>query len=236
MRHFLSISLLALIFFSSCTENPNATLIQGRWQGTSWLSNGSPKDVRIDEVTFEFDSTGQYDFTYSGKSEKGKYKVENDMLFTQAEGQQEMMVKIEYLTLDSMILQMNNGGTAEKLTLIRADNSAAGLSKESPSYPELTDDGTHRLKPGQRVQVKVYENGSTGSYWHVLKPTDSTIIKIQNDEYISESDDPNIVGAGGTRIFTIEAVKIGKDSLVLAHGREGEAESWSYNRYAIVVE
>jgi predicted secreted protein len=236
MRPIFFLVLSIWIFFSACTENPNAILIQGRWQGASWIANGAPKAVSIDAVYFEFDTTGHYVFTYNDKPEKGTYKVEKELLFTKAEGQQEMMVKIELLTLDSLVLGMNNGGTAEKLTLIRQDEQPAKTSSENKSYLQLTDDGTYRLKPGQRAQIKVYENTSTGSYWQVLKPTDSTTIRIQNDDYIPESTDPYIVGAGGTRIFTIEGVKRGQDSLVLFHGREWEPESWSFNRYAIIVE
>lgn len=225
----------ALILFSACTDNPNAYLIQGRWKGSSWLNNGSTKQVQMEAVLFEFDSTGQYAFTYKNNTQKGTYKVENDLLFTKAEGQQEMMVKIERLTLDSMILGMNNGGTAETLILIRDDEKSVNKSSENKSYLQLGDDGTYRLRIGQRAQIRVYENATTGAYWDVKKPTDSAIIRI-NDEYIAENDDIDIVGAGGTRLYTIEGVKKGQDSLVLWHGREWESETWRFNRYAIIVE
>ncbi len=234
--HRILIGLLITIVFASCGENPNDKMIVGRWKSVSWLADGRPKNIKIDGVFFAFDSLGQYTFWQPGNTEEGTYKIEKNMLFTKAKGQQEMMVKIELLTLDSLVLGMNNGGTPEKLTLIRHAEQPGKISGENNTYLQLADNGTYRLKPGQRAQIKVYENTSTGAYWQVLKPTDSAIIRMHSDDYIPESNDPGIVGAGGTRIYTIEAMRSGKDSLVLFHGREWEPDSWSFSRYLIVVE
>ena len=234
--HRILIVLLITIVFASCGQNPNDKMIVGRWKSISWLADGRPKNIKIEGVFFAFDSLGQYTFWQPGNTEEGTYKIEKNMLFTKAKGQQEMMVKIELLTLDSLVLGMNNGGTAETLTMIRHTEQPAKISGENKSYLQLTDDGTYRLKPGQRAQIKVYENASTGAYWQISKPKDSAIIRMFSDDYISERNDHNIVGAGGTRIYTIEDMGIGKDSLVLFHGREWEPDSWSFSRYLIVVE
>jgi predicted secreted protein len=234
MNKFLS-GLLMSLFFISCSYNPNNELIIGQWKAVSWLADETPKNINIDAVHFVFDSLGNYTFQYPGNMEKGTYKIEKNMLFTKAEGQLEIMTRLEKITKDSIILSMQNGNTPERLTLIRA-GLAENTTKKTEGYLQLTTNGTYRLKPGQRAQFKDYENASTGAYWQVLKPKDSAIIRIQNEEYISESNDPEIVGAGGTRIYTIEAMRSGKDSLVLFHGREWEPDSWSFSRYLIVVE
>ena len=41
------------------------------------------------------------------------------MLFTKPEGQAEIMVKISKLTNDSLVFDMNRGGTVEVLTLLK---------------------------------------------------------------------------------------------------------------------
>jgi hypothetical protein len=45
--------------------------------------------------------------------------VDGDKLYTHAEGQQEIMVKIIKLTADSLTFDMNRGGVSEKLFLKR---------------------------------------------------------------------------------------------------------------------
>ena len=103
----------------SCTDNKNNKLIAGNWQGVEWLVNNAPADRNVQQTAFSFDDKGAYSFDYGGTKETGTYKVENDMLFTTPEHQSEIMVKILKLTTDSLVFDMNRGGSAEQLTLVR---------------------------------------------------------------------------------------------------------------------
>lgn len=118
-----SIKLLAFISIAflpgSCSESKNNKMINGHWAGAAWLINGQPSNRDIEHTAFKFDSTGHYSFVYADTKEEGTYKVENDMLFTTPAGQTEIMVKIKKLTNDSLVFDMNRGGQAEELTLIR---------------------------------------------------------------------------------------------------------------------
>ncbi len=113
------ILLVALFYFSSCSNTENNKLIIGNWSGKEWLINGSPSNRNVAETHFIFDDKGNYSYSYSGTEEKGTYKVENNMLFTKPGDQQEIMVKIAKLTADSLIFDMNRGGQTELLTLTR---------------------------------------------------------------------------------------------------------------------
>ena len=113
------ISLFLCTILSSCSHSENEKLISGSWQGTEWLVNGQPSGRNVQQTAFSFDDKGQYSFDYGDAKETGTYKVENDMLFTTPQGQNEMMVKILKLTKDSLVFDMNRGGTRETLTLVR---------------------------------------------------------------------------------------------------------------------
>ena len=108
-----------LISVSSCGNQENNKLIVGNWTGKEWLVNGSPSNRNVAETHFTFDDQGNYTYSYSGTEEKGTYKVENDMLFTKPGDQQEIMVKINKLSADTLIFDMNRGGQTELLTLLR---------------------------------------------------------------------------------------------------------------------
>ncbi len=103
----------------SCTHSENEKLIAGSWQGTEWLVNGQPSARNVQKTAFSFDGKDKYSFDYGDTKESGTYKVENDMLFTTPQGQNEMMVKILKLTKDSLVFDMNRGGTPETLTLVK---------------------------------------------------------------------------------------------------------------------
>ena len=118
------INLLVMLFvlttlISSCIDSKNNKLIIGQWKGASWLENGIPNASKSENTSFVFDEKEHYIFTHNGTSKKGTYKVENNLLFTTEEGMQEIMVNITKLTADSLVFDMNNGGTPEQLTLIK---------------------------------------------------------------------------------------------------------------------
>lgn len=116
--HIVCVVILATIL-TACTPNENQEKLIGKWDGVDWQVNGKPAELNVHSTHFSFDSTGAYTYEYLGNKEKGTYKVENEMLFTTPDNQQEMMVKIAKLTKDTLIFDMNRGGQAEMLTLIR---------------------------------------------------------------------------------------------------------------------
>ena len=113
--HFI----LAMIFMTACNGKIDEKLIHGEWKGTEWLIEGQTGDYDATSALFTFDEKGKYSFNYAGSGETGKYHISNNELFTTPDGGIQMMVKIQKLTADSLVMQMNRGGTAEKLTLLR---------------------------------------------------------------------------------------------------------------------
>ena len=108
-----------LLLILSCNNSENSKLIVGNWYGSNWLIDGKPSDLKVQSTYFTFNDKGDYTYEYAGNKEAGKYKVENDMLFTTPANQQEIMVKITKLTKDSLIFEMNRGGRPESLTLLK---------------------------------------------------------------------------------------------------------------------
>jgi hypothetical protein len=109
-----------LAFFTiACKKEADKKLIIGHWTGTEWLVEGQPSTHTPEAAVFTFDDTGHYTFTYNDNIEKGDYYVNNDQLFTTPEGGIKMMVKIPKLTRDTLIFDMNRGGQAERLKLVR---------------------------------------------------------------------------------------------------------------------
>jgi Lipocalin-like domain len=120
MKKIILSAILFTILFTSCTENKNASLIVGKWQAIQWLVAGKVSTNNAAATSFTFDDKAAYTFNYDGTIEKGTYKVDNNSLYTTAEKQQEIMVNITKLTTDSLTFEMNRGGQAETLILVKA--------------------------------------------------------------------------------------------------------------------
>ena len=117
----VSTIIISCIVSSCAHDSHNKELIVGKWKASEWLVKDAPSDYVIANTGFNFDKSGTYVFTYDGTDEKGTYIVKEDKLYTTPYEQQEIMVKINKLTTDSLVFEMNRGGQKETLTLLKAE-------------------------------------------------------------------------------------------------------------------
>lgn len=115
-----AIYFLFFLFFASCAvENPYEALILGEWRGHEWQIKDSTVKQRVDSIYFKFAPDSLYNASFVGTNQKGKYWLRDNRLYTQDEGQLEVMVKISSLNTDTMTFEMNRGGTPETLILLK---------------------------------------------------------------------------------------------------------------------
>lgn len=123
MKKIVNCILFAILFAyitlgCGTKANNNENLLSGNWQAVGWTDANNKALEQTSSVKFTFGG-GKYNYQNNEINEKGTYKVENDMLFTTAEGENEMMVKIIKITKDSLILGMNRAGQIEFLSLVK---------------------------------------------------------------------------------------------------------------------
>ncbi len=117
-RYLLIIGALS-ISISACQHAIDKKMLLGEWKGAQWLIEGQTADYDATSTFFSFQDDGTYTYRYTDMEEKGKYFVSRDELITTPDGGIKMMVRIEKLTSDSLVMNMNRGGTSETLTLVR---------------------------------------------------------------------------------------------------------------------
>lgn len=117
MKNLLLVAATTL-FMASCAEAPIATLdqIEGDWKGVEIKQNGSVQNLIDFGFKFNSDST----YTYKGGSykEQGVFSIQGNKLITHAEGDLEKQVQITKITADTLVLDMNDAGTAMVMTLV----------------------------------------------------------------------------------------------------------------------
>ena len=101
------------------------------------------------------------------------------------------------------------------------DSEKKNKTVDLPSI-QLKENQINKIQTGQKVYVEEFQNASTGAEWNMIHEPDSTVLKLVDTDYKSESDNPEIVGAGGVLRWNYIALKPGKDSLVMWYGRSWE--------------
>lgn len=112
-------ALLLFIFtliLSACSDKYSKTDLIGKWKVDSWKIESTGKTVN-NKMDMKFDEDGKYLIDYGSKKESGEFWISGEFLHTQAEGKSEMSVRILGLNSDSLVIQMNRGGSMEKVVL-----------------------------------------------------------------------------------------------------------------------
>jgi inhibitor of cysteine peptidase len=79
------------------------------------------------------------------------------------------------------------------------------------------------LQRGQTVIVELSANRTTGYTWVAVLNGDPVLLQQGPARYVtSQSQDPNVVGAGGTEIFTFVANGVGEQEIEFEYRRPWE--------------
>jgi Lipocalin-like domain len=107
--------------------------IEGNWFADALSENGAPIEVDGDVVQFEFKSNNEYTFNGTlNAHEVGKFRISKDYLYTKDDlkNASEKAVRIQRLTVDSLVLAMNDKGKERILTLLRLQNELDTQQKQ----------------------------------------------------------------------------------------------------------
>ena len=115
---YFVIVLIAGLAMSCGTTSKNEEAIIGRWFSQGWEREGQETDMT---AWFEFNEDKTYRAVIQRQQEQGTWWIDGYKLFTQAEGQEKIMVKIERLEGSALELGMNRGGQSERIFLSKAN-------------------------------------------------------------------------------------------------------------------
>jgi hypothetical protein len=113
------VALLLLLFYACGSQDKLYEMLEGDWHGVSWVLEDSDRGYDASNVRFSFREDRTYSAELGTRVEEGEYHLANQMLYTHAEDQEEMAVRIQRLTNDTMVMRMNRGGQMELLTLAK---------------------------------------------------------------------------------------------------------------------
>ena len=91
---------------------------------------------------------------------------------------------------------------------------------------------TIEIKTGDSLVVNLDENPTTGYRWAVERGSED-LLNPSGSEFIQNPDAKT--GAGGTRVFTFQALKPGKTSLNIKHWRAWQGDSSVTHRFGVEI-
>lgn len=96
--------------------------------------------------------------------------------------------------------------------------ASCALSNADAAKVYGKEDTNITAKAGEAFTIKLEENITTGYKWYYTI-ADESIVKFKKDDYITKESDKNLVGAGGIRALTFEALKAGSTTISLVYQR-----------------
>ncbi|MEI8357289.1 MAG: protease inhibitor I42 family protein [Deltaproteobacteria bacterium] len=114
---------------------------------------------------------------------------------------------------------MNGRSRATLLTLLLA---GCGLRAGAAAVPAAT-----QVAPGDRFDLRLEANPSTGYTWSLGKPLDASVLRLVASRFVSSAaaapgGAPPLAGQGGNEIWTFEAVAPGRTKISMFYARPWE--------------
>lgn len=83
--------------------------------------------------------------------------------------------------------------------------AACGSGTPDPLVLSEADSGREiRVKPGQRIEIRLESNPSTGYRWEIATGTGTRSVEFRTRSY--EEPDDDLVGAAGQEVFVFQAI------------------------------
>lgn len=117
------------------------------------------------------------------------------------------------------------------LSVLLLGLSACGSSKVKVG--EEANGQAIELSTGQKLEIRLAGNPTTGFNWEVSEIDESVIKQSGEAQYKSDS---NLIGSGGEFTYTFEAVQSGTTTIKLIYHRSWEKDIPPEQEFAITVD
>jgi inhibitor of cysteine peptidase len=89
-----------------------------------------------------------------------------------------------------------------------------------------------QVADGERIVISLEANPTTGYSWQQVPGLDGSVVTLISEAYEQDEAEPNMVGVGGTDVWTYEAVGPGTTTIALTYVQASDptaAESFTVN-------
>ena len=117
-------------------------------------------------------------------------------------------------------------------------DDASNGEHQSTESEWVSDDGLNAMKVGQKYQLTLSSNATTGFSWSLQSGMDETVLVLDSSSYSSTENTDGMTGGGGSEIFIFRAIGVGTTGVELRYEQPWQPEEFvdEYRFEVTVVE
>lgn len=115
-----------------------------------------------------------------------------------------------------------------------ANESSQSVSDKNQPVTKNQNGQIVTIHTNEIVQITLDGNPTTGYAWETNN-LDQTLLQQQGEPIYTQPDSKKLVGAGGTYLFTFQAIKEGQTTLTLVYHRPWEKDTPPAETFEITV-
>ncbi|HEY8583516.1 MAG TPA: protease inhibitor I42 family protein [Capillimicrobium sp.] len=112
-------------------------------------------------------------------------------------------------------------------TALAAGAAAAPAAAKTVRVTEADSGEVVRLEAGDKVQVVLDANPSTGYRWKITAQPNPQVARILSSRYVASPVEPGVVGSGGQQITVLKAKRFGRTRLGMEYVPPGRRSGGS---------
>ena len=122
-----------------------------------------------------------------------------------------------YLKLNRVLLML-----VALIIIVLTVFTACAKNSGTLSFTEKDNGSSVSLNKGQRIEIKLESNITTGYSWKLSENMDTSVAAFVSSEYKESGKDKEMVGTGGIETFIFEAKDAGQAEIILEYERPWE--------------
>lgn len=120
----------------------------------------------------------------------------------------------------------------------KTDNPQIAIcyAAEEFKLTEKDNGKTIKVHTGDLIRITLESNITTGYDWENADKVDKSILKLENNDYVSDPHPEGMVGVGGNTVIVYRALKQGKTKVDLTYMQPWEPDADDIEKFNVTIE
>lgn len=172
---------------------------------------------------------GAWQFTFTFDSRHSGYGDRTGQVLLQVITPHQAMLKVLQGKVTSAVMD-------EKWDMVKQTLIASAEGNTPVSVDAAYDGKQVEVRAGGLLRVTLESNASTGFKWELKAISDQSVVSLVDNQYITTaSQNPPVVGAAGTEVWTFKALKAGTAAISMAYSRPWEGGEKGVETFNLTV-
>ena len=132
-------------------------------------------------------------------------------------------MKLLIISILAVLTSCSSTANSNKYSMASVNNSTSASAPTSYSAIDADSASVNKLKVGQKTNISLDSNPTTGYSWTWINKSDCTVLSCESETYKSNNTGGGMmVGVGGVQTFVFQGTAAGSYSVVMRYSRQWE--------------